>query len=209
MKRAAKGAGLVTAVLIVAGTMVALAVYGLTAEAPSTEPTTGSISSTGIPTGASESPASTDGPNRTATSTERGNHMARIGESIRAKLPDGTLTLVIDAISVAESRPGRGVTAEPQLGRFLIIDATATFEATGVGEMFMALSPDTFGIASLDGIEQSFVATEGSFACYDTELLPLFLDAGQTATGKLVLDSASTHGFLIYAPDGQGWEWTI
>ncbi|PFG38716.1 hypothetical protein ATJ97_1202 [Georgenia soli] len=124
------------------------------------------------------------------------------GES--ASLPsgtEGTLTLTVQDIDVVESCPGRGVpTAEPELGHFVVLDVTVSSDGT---EEPVHLPPGAFHLADTSGALQRVSTTDASWSCFeDAELLPAFVPAGQTVTGKVVLDAASPHGQVRY-PAGE------
>ncbi len=42
----------------------------------------------------------------------------------------------------------------------------------------------------------------------DSELAPSFLNPGEKAKGKIVLDVAASNGKVVYDPEGNGgWSW--
>ncbi|WP_418607689.1 hypothetical protein [Georgenia sp. SUBG003] len=134
------------------------------------------------------------------------------------------LSLTVGSLEATASCTARGVQAEP-VETFVILDVTASLttpdaaaapggqappvEAGTPGDVYTALTPDIFGITAPDGRAQKIVATDASWACLDdAALLPPFVDLGETVSGKVVLDSASTHGTVVYAPEGTtGWKW--
>jgi len=134
------------------------------------------------------------------------------------------LSLTVRSLEATSSCPARGVEVTP-IETFVILDVTATLttpHGTGTpggehpsgktgtpGDVYAALTPDLFRITAPDGRTQQIVATDGSWACLeDDDLLPPFVDLGEAASGKVVLDSASAHGSVVYAPeDAAGWAW--
>jgi hypothetical protein len=143
----------------------------------------------------------------------RGHEVVVPGTTVRhsTDIPAADLELTVDALEVLRSCPGRGVEVEPRLGQFVVLDVTVSLVGPEVGtsDAFAALTPDVFRIAAPDGRVQEIVVTEQAWGCYeDAELLPPFVDPGETVSGKVVLESATEHGWLIYAPEkATGWEW--
>lgn len=123
--------------------------------------------------------------------------------------------ITVDDATVTTTCPGRGVDVRPANGHFLVLDVTATLssDATAGGDagqdVYMPLVAETFSIVTPEGGLQETTVTDASWACFeDDELLPPFLEPGQTASGKIVLDAANDSGVVVYAPDGlAGWEW--
>jgi hypothetical protein len=167
-----------------------------------------------------DTPATTATPGGTSSATagpaSRGHEVVEPGTSVTHETGRGAeLQLIIGSVEVLSTCPGRGVEVEPRLGQFVVLDVTASLTGVqGAGtsdpdDAFVALTPDDFGIAAPDGRVQEIVVTEEAWACYeDPDLLPPFLDPGQTVSGKVVLESATEHGWVSYVPEGSsGWEW--
>ncbi|MCK6211791.1 hypothetical protein KZX45_14675 [Georgenia sp. EYE_87] len=145
----------------------------------------------------------------------RGHEVVVPGTTVRhsTDIAGAELEMTVAGVEVLESCPGRGLEVEPRLGQFVVLDVRASLVGPDGGapgaDAFAALTPDVFGIAAPDGRVQEIVVTEGAWGCYeDAELLPPFVDPGETVRGKVVLDSATEHGWVIYAPEPTtGWEW--
>ena len=121
----------------------------------------------------------------------------------------------VDSVTVSTTCPGRGVDVAPVNGHFLVLDVAASLSAdaadgAAAGEdVFMPLVAEAFDVVAPGGTLQETTVTDASWACFDDgELLPPFLEPGGSVSGKVVLDSASDSGVVVYAPDGEaGWEW--
>lgn len=153
----------------------------------------------------------TAGPSDVAT-------VIRTGEQVDVAIDGGTLGLVLDSVDLVSSCPGRGVpTQEPSLGHFLVLELTATLArgaeiANGTqtpGELYAPLGAEMFRVAAPDGTLQPISSTTESWECFeDAELLPAFVDEGDTVSGKLVLDVVTEHGQVSYAPRvAADWYW--
>lgn len=150
----------------------------------------------------------------------RGNVLAPVGREVGPiAAPSGNLRLTVDSIAVMESCPGRGTpTQEPVFGHFVVLEVTASRAApedeaaAGADEPgYVGLGAERFRIAGPDGTVQEITSTQASWACFeDAELLPAFVDVGRTASGKVVLDSASEHGSVVFSQESSpGWEWSF
>ncbi len=149
--------------------------------------------------------------------TNTGRVRKRLGEPA-GLAPEGSRSasfqITLDSIEVLTGCPGRGVTLAPENGYFVVIDLAASVdfdvvETTGA-DVFMPLVADSFGVLGPDGAPQA-APTEASWGCYeDDQLAPPFVGAGESAAGKVVLDSAVPAGTLVYTPGGStGWEWSF
>jgi hypothetical protein len=143
------------------------------------------------------------------------NAVAAIGEEVGVRLGDGlTLYLTIEALTPAAACRARvAPTQTPSGDVFLVLDVTARLAADAPRSdgSFAPLAAEQFRIVRPDGSVQVVTSTEASWACFeDDELLPPFLDAGDIRRGKVVLDSSTPHGLLVFAPGGApGWEWAF
>jgi hypothetical protein len=151
--------------------------------------------------------------------SEAGRVRKELGEPAGLTEPGASSALfeiTVSDVSVMTTCPGREVAPRPVRGYFVVIDLTARMadegrSATAGDEgLFMPLVADAFGVVAADG---SVVATpsEASWSCFeDVELAPPFVGAGESASGKVVLDSAVSAGTLVYTPGGNlGWEWAF
>jgi hypothetical protein len=148
--------------------------------------------------------------------SERGNVVVSPGDDVRAAVDDQTATLIVtvEDISVVPTCPGRAVPVqEPSLGHFVVLDVTASLEPVGPGsggeQPYAGLGAERFRLVAPNGAVQDVSSTEESWACFEPlELLPGFVDAGETVSGLVVLDSADQHGAVVFsAGSGAGWEW--
>lgn len=204
-----------------AGSLAVVAALGLAACQPDTRREPGGSATPSAARTSTEVPTSTTAP------TGSGRTVVPPGTTVRHEVaPDGTvLELTVESVETTDSCPARGVDVRP-LETFVVLDVTAALtpaepgaesstdhKAAGDGatpeDMHAAVTPDIFRIAAPDGRLQEIVVTDASWACLENDsLLPPFVDLGRTVSGKMVLDSASAHGALVYAPDGaDGWEW--
>lgn len=162
--------------------------------------------------------ASTEPSNPTTGEPSGVATVIRPGEQVEVPVDGGTLELVLDSAEVVSSCPGRGVpTQEPSLGHFLVLELTATLapgagaatSAETRGELYAPLGAELFRVAAPDGTFQPISSTTESWECFeDAELLPAFVDAGDTVSGKLVLDVVTEHGTVSYAPRvAADWYW--
>lgn len=179
--------------------LVALAAMMLMSCSPSTDPG---------PTGPTE-PASSP--------AER---VVSPGERVEIAVDEGDLLLVLDSVDVLASCPSRGApTQEPQFEHFLVLEVTAALSSPTAGSddgaasspSYAPLGAEMFRVRSPDGEYQPITSTEESWACFENaELLPAFVDAGETVSGKVVLDVATRHGSVSYAPHvPSDWHWAF
>lgn len=148
--------------------------------------------------------------------SERGNVVVSPGEEVTAAVDDqtATLTLTVEDVSVVPTCPGRAAPVQkPSLGHFVVLDVTAALERVGPdssgGRPYAGLGAERFGLVAPDGTTQDVTSTEASWACFEpSELLPPFVDAGESVSGLVVLDSVSDHGAVTFAAGSEaGWEW--
>jgi hypothetical protein len=147
---------------------------------------------TSPPTSAAADPATT----ATGAAAER---PVALGESVSLTLEDGgSLTLTVEEISVLESCPGRATPIqEPELGHFVVLEVAAVAEA-GAPET-VPLQAGAFQLADETGAPQRVSTTDASWSCFDdADLVPAFVPPGEPVHGKIVLDSASPHGSVLY-----------
>lgn len=201
--------------IVAVGAILLLGVSAWAASLVLSGPRGGSESeASGYPPG-SPSPSMTQLP----TTSERGNIVVSVGEVIDVPVGDDdglTLRLSVQTTTVLSECPGRADPRQlPENGHFLVLDLTAELtsdvSATGDPLGYAVLGPQDFSVVAPDGSVDDFTSTKASWACYeDADLMPPFLDVGDTATGKIVLDVASDRGVLVYRPGvGNGWEWNF
>lgn len=117
------------------------------------------------------------------------------------------------------SRLADGTTHTSENGHFLVADIDATMattythHTTGEDQPFLTLDTDAWYIADTNGVLQDNVNTVSAYGCYPTgQRITPFINPGEHVTGKVVLDTNLTHGYLIYNPwgvTGSGWRWAF
>ncbi|GAA3509726.1 hypothetical protein [Georgenia daeguensis] len=141
-----------------------------------------------------------------------------IGESAGLSAAGSSSTLfalTVLGVDVTRTCPGRGVDPVPEHGHFVTVDVRAHMAAEMAREVspgtdaFLPLVPEAFRIVAPDGTVQDSAATAAAWACLDDdELAPPFVEPGDLVTGKIVLDSRTSSGTVVYDPDGTGgWAW--
>lgn len=189
-------------VAVVAGAVVGMSVAGC-GGGQAADPSAGT-SGTSAPSTSTATPA--------ATGVEVGERVeAPIGEE-----PGAVLSLVVESVTVVAMCPGRvRPLEEPAFAAFVVLDLTAQVTWDGIGtpppDAVVPLGADAFRIIAPDGTVQEVTSTDASWACYDdAELAPPFVGPDETAAGTVVLDSATEHGTVVFAPGGEpGWAWTF
>jgi hypothetical protein len=166
-----------------------------------------------------ESPVPSPSPSADAEELSEPEHLPKaIGETAGLSAAGSSSTLfalTVLGVDVARTCPGRGVDPVPEHGHFVTVDVSAHMAAEMAHEVspgtdaFLPLVPEAFRIVGPDGTVQDSVATASVWACFDDdELAPPFVEPGDVVTGKIVLDSRTRSGTVVYDPDGTGgWEW--
>lgn len=154
--------------------------------------------------GSSTPPSATPSTTPIGTETPPSHIPVGLGETAEVPVVGGTLFLVVRDIEVTTSCPGRAVPIqEPVFGYFVVVDLVARLDnhaaTTGPDVPYEVLGAERFRVAGPDGTFQEVSSTDASWACLeDDELAPPFVDAGESVTGKVVLDSASDHGIIVF-----------
>lgn len=149
-------------------------------------------------------PTSSLGQGDSATSTsESSERLVRIGETVSIPFEDGSLSLTVEQITVSQTCPGRAVpTQEPELGQFVVLEVSAAADQGGGARSTNAAVPllsDAFQLADASGELQRISTTGASWSCFeDAELVPPFVAVGESVHGKIVLDSVTPHGRVLY-----------
>ena len=103
---------------------------------------------------------------------------------------------------------------KPENGHILALDVTmeTTPELADVSGASFALNSFDFKSINPDGsTSNADLGSVATFGCFkDAETLPSDMGPGETATGKVVLDSETAEGTLIYKPIlfDEGYEWS-
>lgn len=148
----------------------------------------------------------------TSTPSATGTHGAEAvaqGQPVEVTFEYGTLELVLEDVEVATTCPGRATpTQAPAFGHFVILHVTAAFSGDG---SYAPISAEMFSLATSEGAGQVVSSTDASWACLeDDELLPPFVDEGDSVTGRIVLDSRTDHGRVTYGPlEDSDWFWSF
>lgn len=184
-----------------------------TPEEPGAAPTateSGVRTSASVTTAAEETTSATT----TATRNERGNIPKVIGE--RAAIVDSTGTLAeffVDAISVGDDCTGSQSTASEN-GQFVTLTVRVqTYPA--LADSFppiFSLTQSEIDILDPQGVRQNSAFTEASLDCLaPQDQLPYDIGPGQTASGRIVVDSQYPAGYLVVSLGGVqgGWEYSF
>lgn len=164
--------------------------------------------------------AAVDEPSESPTSiygerivSERGNLVKKVGQlaGMNAGNPDDviaefkTTAIETDVKCTAEF-------AQPaQNGHYIAItmevQTTPKLAEQSISKA-LYFTPGDFKVIGPDGTREND-SLGNSFGCLpDAELLPGEIGPGETASGKIVLDSAYTEGVLVFSPMlDSGWEW--
>lgn len=215
MRRTARTALLSSvAVVAVVGFGAAASGAGASGTAPS------SVGATPSPTDVAERPPADvdlDGPIEVSDAGHVVKDLGEPGGLTVAGAETAYFEITVLDVAVVTACPGRGVALPPANGYFVVLDVTASMRSDidevvdGGADLFMPLAADAFRVLAPDGSATGQTLTDASWSCYsDAELAPPFVGPGETATGKVVLDSAAGRGTLVYAPGGAaGWEWAF
>ena len=180
--------------------------------------TDAAVSGPAADTAADESDSMAEAPEKTDLF---GNIRKQPGE-VAGLVDEGTgknyFTFEITRAQLLDSCPSRmgGDMLRPTRSHFLVLDVQTELER-GVGaktggsseDLFMPLVTEAFSVVDAGGERDPKVSSDKAWECYeDSALAPSFLNAGQKAQGKIVLDVAVSKGQVIYDPDGRGgWSW--
>ncbi|MDY5149602.1 MULTISPECIES: hypothetical protein [Actinotignum] len=172
-----------------------------------------------------ERAAVTDGSEggRPVTVAPSGDVEAELGVPVGLSVDGATraaFTLTVTDITRAQECPSR--IAEPAVftpknGTFLVVDLSAQmaadYAAYDPDAPFLTLDRDAFHLTDLEGNIQEDSHTVPSYGCYSTaERVTPFINPGERAAGKVVLETSLEHGYLVYNPwgvPGSGWRWAF
>ncbi|EPD26280.1 hypothetical protein HMPREF9237_01559 [Actinotignum schaalii FB123-CNA-2] len=190
----------------------------------SAAPGGGAVSGNGTGT-TQERAAVTDGSEggRPVTVAPSGDVEAELGVPVGLSVDGATraaFTLTVTDITRAQECPSR--IAEPAVftpknGTFLVVDLSAQmaadYAAYDPDAPFLTLDRDAFHLTDRDGNIQEDSHTVPSYGCYSTaERVTPFINPGESAAGKVVLETSLEHGYLVYNPwgvPGSGWRWAF
>lgn len=152
-----------------------------------------------------------------------GDVEAQLGVPVGLSVDGATraaFTLTVTDIARAQECPSR--IAEPAVvtaenGTFLVVDLnaqmTADYAAYDPDAPFLTLDRDAFHLTDQDGNIQEDSHSVASYACYPAaERVTPFINPGESAAGKVVLETSLEHGYLVYNPwgvPGSGWRWAF
>ncbi|MFE1522726.1 hypothetical protein [Schaalia turicensis] len=105
----------------------------------------------------------------------------------------------------------------PEKGTFLVADISATmaqdYAQYDPEAPFLTLDRDAFYVTDREGNIQKGSHTVAAYGCYTiAEKVAAFINPGETAAGKVVLETSLDHGYLVYNPwgvPGSGWRWAF
>ncbi|MDY5127585.1 hypothetical protein ACRQF6_00005 [Actinotignum sp. GS-2025f] len=160
---------------------------------------------------------------RPVTVAPSGDVEAELGVPVGLSVDGATraaFTLTVTDITRAQECPSR--IAEPAVftpknGTFLVVDLSAQmaadYDAYDPDAPFLTLDRDAFYLTDLEGNIQEDSHTVPSYGCYSTaERVTPFINPGESAAGKVVLETSLEHGYLVYNPwgvPGSGWRWAF
>ncbi|MGP9726232.1 hypothetical protein [Glutamicibacter sp. AOP3-A1-12] len=109
---------------------------------------------------------------------------------------------------------GFGQRLEPENGTFLLLDISATLDASAAAAVdediaLMPLDASVFGVSQGENENITYdLDTIASYSCQVPNALDIAVGAGDTVTGQLMLDSPFSSGQVIYDPEKTGgWTW--
>ncbi|PRA06938.1 hypothetical protein CQ019_06205 [Arthrobacter sp. MYb229] len=109
---------------------------------------------------------------------------------------------------------GFGQQLEPENGTFLLLDISATLDASAAAAVdediaLMPLDASVFGVSQGENENITYdLDTIASYSCEVPNALDIAVGAGDTVTGQLMLDSPFSSGQVIYDPEKTGgWTW--
>lgn len=109
---------------------------------------------------------------------------------------------------------GFGDEITPENGTFLLLDVTATLDASASEAVdeelaIMPLDASAFGVSPGENRDVDYaVSTVASYSCDLENALDVAVGAGSTVKGQVMLDSPYSSGQVVYDPqESGGWTW--
>ncbi|WP_404290938.1 hypothetical protein [Glutamicibacter arilaitensis] len=130
------------------------------------------------------------------------------------KVPSFEITVTkVQALESCQLR-GFGQQIEPENGTFLLLDISATLDASAAAAVdeeiaLMPLDASVFGVSQGENENIAYdLDTIASYSCEVANTLDIAVGAGDTVNGQLILDSPYDSGQVIYDPEKTGgWTW--
>ncbi|MBS5747962.1 MULTISPECIES: hypothetical protein [Actinotignum] len=160
---------------------------------------------------------------RPVTVAPSGDVEAQLGVPVGLSVDGATraaFTLTVTDITRTQECPSRiaePAVFTPENGTFLVVDLSAQmaadYAAYDPDAPFLTLDRDAFHLTDREGNIQEDSHTMASYGCYSTEeRVTPFINPGENAGGKVVLETSLEHGYLVYNPwgvPGSGWRWAF
>lgn len=192
--------------------VAALALAGCSSAEPTTDPT-----APGVEAATAESAAS---PDPTESISTRGNLVKEVGEPAGVTLPGQEDAPVVN-FAVKGIQVDPACTSElaqaPEIGHFVVVDieaetgSAAQFEEAFMGQDYQ-FNQNWWKFVDAQGTTANNIVSTPTYSCLpEAEALPMEIGPGERVTGKIVLDTPSTEGTLIFDDpiSGNAWEWEI
>lgn len=177
---------------------LAASLAGCTRHAPAHE-------SPSVPAPTTAAPTSTNGPqvnSRGHIPLAPGAGGDVIGAHGRALLSVTVRSVELDAPCTAPSAPA------PSHGHYLALNVEVAPSTTFSDELAMfPIGPKDFQVLGPDGTAEGDSVGAGASCPAADEALPPIVGPGPAVTGVIVLDTALSHGVVVYLPGG--WEWSF
>lgn len=146
-------------------------------------------------------------------SVDESGHVTKLpGEGAELLSGDGSVAATVTVYDTEVMTECPGEFAEPpQHGSYVVVDvAVAATDALGEGNLLL-VGPAMWTIVGPDGAVQRDMETTAAWTCFATEeRLPYTVAPGESVRGRLVLDTTTTTGQLVYSPNGgEGWSWPL
>jgi hypothetical protein len=153
------------------------------------------------PTASSSAPT-TESSSPNGPHNARGNIERALGQEFQYPADDPVLTMAIDSVT-----PDFACTSDyskpPEKGHFIAIDVRVS-TGPGINEKApgFSVSSQEFSVIGADGITATGLGTLAAYTCIDSNQsgLPQTFGAGQNYVGKVVIDSPTTTGTLLFQP---------
>ncbi|MGJ9695673.1 hypothetical protein ACRQHG_00610 [Actinotignum sp. GS-2025a] len=160
---------------------------------------------------------------RPVTVASGGDVEAQLGVPVGLSVDGATraaFTLTVTGLTRPQQCPSRiaePTVFTPENGTFLVADISASmaqdYAQYDPEAPFLTLDRDAFYVTDQEGNIQKGSHSVAAYGCYTTaEKVAPFINPGETAAGKVVLETSLDHGYLVYNPwgvPGSGWRWAF
>lgn len=192
--------------------LAAATLAGCSSAEPATNPT-----APGVDAATAES---TSSPDPTESTSARGNLVKKVGQPAGVTLPgqedDPVVTFAVKDIEVDPTCTGQ-LPQSPEIGHFIVVDieaetgTAAQFEEAFMGQDYQ-FNQHWWKFVDAKGTTANNIVSTPTYTCLpEAEALPGMIGPAERVTGKIVLDTPSTKGTLIFDDplSGNAWEWEI